>query len=86
MFSHKSDFLKHQNRKFKCFQNGDYHDNGIKSTFENNVLKMVPSNEKNRILSDSKPENRDLSGKIDHHKTLPCQKNEKNEVSRGRSG
>ena len=80
LFNHKSDFLKHQNRKFKCFQNDDYHDNGIKSTFENSVLKMIPSNENIRILSDSKPEIRDLSGKIDYHKTLPCQKNEKNEV------
>jgi DNA-directed RNA polymerase subunit RPC12/RpoP len=79
LFNHKSDFLKHQNRKYKCFQNDDYHENDIKSTFENSVLKMVPSNEKNRLLSDSKPENRDLSGKIDYHKTLPCQKNEKNE-------
>ena len=79
MFSHKSDFLKHQNRKFKCFQNGDYHDDDIKSTFENSVLKMVTSNENNRLLSDSKPEIRDLSDKIDYHKTLPCQKNEKNE-------
>jgi hypothetical protein len=79
MFNHKSDFLKHQNRKFKCFQNDDYHENGIKSTFENSVLKMVPNNEKNRLLSDIKPEIRDLSGKIDYHKTLPCQKNEKNE-------
>jgi hypothetical protein len=79
LFNHKSDFLKHQNRKFKCFQNDDYHDNGIKSTFENSVLKMIPNNEKNRLLSDSKPEIRDLSGKIDYHKTLPSQKNEKNE-------
>jgi hypothetical protein len=79
LFNHKSDFLKHQNRKFKCFQNDDYHENGIKSTLENSVLKMVPSNEKNRLLSDSKSEIRDLSGKIDYHKTLPCQKNEKNE-------
>jgi len=79
LFNHKSDFLKHQNRKFKCFQNDDYHENGIKSTFENGVLKMIPNNEKNRLLSDSKPEIRDLSGKIDYHKTLPHQKNEKNE-------
>jgi hypothetical protein len=79
LFNHKSDFLKHQNRKFKCFQNDDYHENGIKSTLENSVLKMVPNNEKNRLLSDSKPEIRDLSGKNDHHKTLPCQKNDKNE-------
>ena len=80
MFNHKSDFLKHHNRKFKCFQNDDYHENGIKSTFENSVPKMIPSNENIRLLSDSKPEIRDLSGKIDYHKTLPCQKNEKNEV------
>ena len=79
-FNHKSDFLKHQNRKFKCFQNDDYHENGIKSTFENSVLKMVHNNEKNRLLSEERPEIRDLSGKIDYHKTLPCQKNEKNEV------
>ena len=79
-FNHKSDFLKHQNRKFKCFENDDYHENGIKSTFENSVLKMVPNNEKNRLLSEEKPKIRDLSGKIDHHKTLPYQKNEKNEV------
>jgi DNA-directed RNA polymerase subunit RPC12/RpoP len=79
LFNHKSDFLKHQNRKYKCFQNDDYHENGIKSTFENSVLKMIPNNEKKRLLSDIKPEIRDLSGKIDYHKTLPCQKNEKNE-------
>lgn len=80
LFNHKSDFLKHQNRKFKCFENDDYHENGIKSNFEISVLKMVPNNEKNRLLSEEKTENRDLSGKIDYHKTLPCQKNEKNEV------
>ena len=80
LFNHKSDFLKHHNRKFKCFENDDYHENGIKSTFENSVPKMIPSNENNRILSDSKHEIRDLSGKIDYHKTLPYQKNEKNEV------
>jgi hypothetical protein len=79
LFNHKSDFLKHQNRKFKCFQNDDYHENGIKSNFDNSVLKMIPNPEKNRLLSDSKPEIRDLSGKIDYHKTLPSQKNEKNE-------
>jgi len=79
-FNHKSDFLKHQNRKFKCFQNDDYHENGIKSTFENSVLKMIDNNEKNRLISEERPETRDLSGKIDYHKTLPCQKNEKNEV------
>jgi hypothetical protein len=78
-FTHKSDFSKHQNRKYKCFQNDDYHDNGIKPTFENSVLKLIVSNEKNRLLSDSKSEIRDLSGKIEYHKTLPCQKNEKNE-------
>ena len=80
LFNHKSDFLKHQNRKFKCFENDDYHENGIKSTFENGVLKMIPSNENNRLLSDSKTEIRDLSGKIEYHKTLPCQKNEENRV------
>ena len=79
LFFHKSDFLKHQNRKFKCFENDDYHENGIKSTFENSVLKMIPNNEKNRLLSDIKPEIRDLSGKIEYHKILPYQKNEKNE-------
>jgi hypothetical protein len=78
LFNHKSDYLKHQNRKYKCFENDDYHENGIKSTFENSVLKMIPNNEKNRLLSDSKLENRDLSGKINYHKTLPYQKNEKN--------
>jgi hypothetical protein len=79
LFNHKSDFLKHQNRKFKCFQNDDYHENGIKSNFDNNVLKMVPNPEKNRLSSEGKYEIRDLSGKNDYHKTLPSQKNEKNE-------
>ena len=79
LFNHKSDFLKHQNRKFKCFQNDDYHENGIKSNFDNSVLKMVPNPENNRLSSEGKPEIRDLSGKNDYHKTLPSQKNEKNE-------
>ena len=79
LFNHKSDFLKHQNRKFKCFQNDDYHENGIKSNFESSVLKMVHNNEKNRLSSEGKHEIRDLSGKNDYHKTLPSQKNEKNE-------
>ena len=79
LFNHKSDFLKHQNRKFKCFQNDDYHENGIKSNFDNSVLKMVPNPEKNRLSLEGKHEIRDLSGKNDYHKTLPSQKNEKNE-------
>jgi hypothetical protein len=41
---------------------------------------MIDNNKKNRLLSDERPETRDLSGKNDYHKTLPCQKNEKNEV------
>lgn len=78
-FTHKSDFSKHQNRKYECFEKGDYHANGIKTTFENHVLDMIGSNEKNRLLSDSKDEKGDLSDKIHYHKTLPCQKNLKNQ-------
>jgi hypothetical protein len=78
-FTHKSDFSKHQNRKYECFEKGDYHTNGIKTTFDNRVLDMIVSNEKNRPLSDSKDEKGDLSDKIHYHKTLPCQKNQKNQ-------
>jgi hypothetical protein len=78
-FTHKSDFSKHQNRKYECFEKGDYHANGIKTTFDNRVLDMIVSNEKNRPLSDSKDEKGDLSDKIHYHKTLPCQKNQKNQ-------
>jgi len=78
-FTHKSDFSKHQNRKYECFEKSDYHANGIKTTFENRVLDMIVSNEKNRLLSDSKDEKGDLSDKIHYHKTLPCQKNQKNQ-------
>jgi hypothetical protein len=78
-FTHKSDFSKHQNRKYECFEKSDYHANGIKTTFENRVLDMIVSNEKNRLLSDSKDEKGDLSDKIHYHKTLSCQKNQKNQ-------
>lgn len=78
MFIHKSDFSKHLNRKYECFQKGDYHENDNKTTIDNRVLKLVLSCSKNELISEKCKKKGELSENSDYHKSLPSENNTKN--------
>lgn len=79
-FTHKNDYNKHQNRKFKCFEKGDYHNYGNalpdpkKCTIDGLFCTIDPPESKKKGSSIS------LSSQKHYHKSLPYEKNEDNIV------
>lgn len=74
-FTHKNDFNKHQNRKFKCFEKGEHHNYGNalpdpnSCTFDGLFCTIDPPESRKKGSSIS------LSSQNDYHKTLPYKKN-----------